>query len=573
MTLTEVTDEKPGVSGSESSSSDTAAANDAATEPSTEPTYPNTFSLFLICLGLFLSVLCFGLDRTIITTAVPKITRDFNSLEDIGWYHSAYMLTSCCFQLPFGKLYAELDVKWLYLFSLVIFEVGSVLCAAAPNSVVLIVGRAIAGVGAAGLICGVFVIIAFCAPLHNRPRITGMVGGAMGVAQIIAPTLGGALTDYVSWRWCFWINLPMGAVTFVAVAFLVNIPKADTSAKREKKPKYEGLAGIARRFDLAGTAFLLPAIVSLLLALQWGGTEYAWGSWRVVLTLVVFGVAIVIWCGIQYRSGDNATVPLRIVKGRSMLSAIWFMFCIMGVLIIIVQYVTIWFQASLGISAYQSGVNLLATSVPMSFTFIAAGFLTSKIGYYVPQMIGCTILSSVATGMITRFSLETSKAYWIVSLLLTGIGIGLGAQQPLTIPQVVLTNADVSLGTSVVIFSQTLSGTVWVSVANNIFHDRLVSELTTRVPTVDPDVVVAAGANGIAETLGHIYPDEIGAILKAYDAALGHVWIIIVSLACLSVFGLFTEWKSVKQQVSNAAKVEEGAGGDGKDTQNKGNDA
>jgi len=374
MTSEESFREKPVLSGEETMEIET---NGPDQDEPTEPTYPNSLSLFLICLGLFLSVLCFGLDRTIIMTAVPKITSDFNALEDIGWYHSAYMLTACCFQLIYGKLYTELDVKWLYLGALAIFEVGSLICAAAPNSVSLIIGRAVAGLGAAGMITGVFVIIAHCAPLHTRPRITGMIGGAMGIAQVVAPTLGGALTDYVSWRWCFWINLPMGAVTFVAVVFLVNIP---TSATKAAGPKLNdgGFVGVVRRFDLLGIVFLLPAIVCLLLALQWGGTLYSWGSWRVVTTMVVFGVTIIVWGWIQYRAGDSATVPLRIIRGRSMASAMWFMFCTMGMLVTLIQYVTIWFQTSQGVSAYQSGINLLAATASMSVMFITSGFLVGS---------------------------------------------------------------------------------------------------------------------------------------------------------------------------------------------------
>ncbi|KAK0620475.1 major facilitator superfamily domain-containing protein [Immersiella caudata] len=562
MTPIESSNEKPAAPVGDSASSDSIPTGP---EPDVlaEPTYPNTLSLFLICLGLFLSVLCFGLDRSIITTAVPKITSDFNALEDIGWYHSAYMLTSCCFQLMFGKLYSELDMKWLYLTALAIFEVGSVICAAAPNSVSLIIGRAIAGVGAAGIVSGVFVIIAHIAPLHTRPKITGMVGGAMGIAQVIAPTLGGALTDYVSWRWCFWINLPMGAVTFVAVIFLVNVPRSAALTNSEKKAEYKGLAGLVRRFDLLGAVFLLPAVVSLLLALQWGGTQYAWGSWRVVTTVVVFGVTTLVWAGIQYRAGDDATVPLRIVKGRSMLSAIWFTFCVMAVLFIFVQYVTIWFQAAMGVSAYQSGINLLAATASMSVTFIASGFLTSKIGYYVPQMIASTVITCISCGLTTRFDLSTSKAYWIISLLLTGLGVGLGAQQPFIIPQTVLTGPDIAVGTSVVIFFQTLSGTIFISVANNIFHDQLVSELRNRVPTVSPEVVISVGASGIAEALGGRYPGEIGVILESYSAALGRVWIILAVLACLSVFGaVFPEWRSVKKPAVTGGVAEKEKGGD-----------
>jgi len=356
----------------EDSSDIATTKDDTQAEKQHETNYPTGITLFLICVGLFLAAFCLGLDRTIITTAVPKITSEFDSLAHIGWYHSAYMLTSCCFQLVFGKLYAELDIKWLFIAALAIFEVGSVVCAAAPSSVALIIGRAVAGLGASGLMSGMLVILAHSLPLENRPRVTGAVGGAVGIAQIVAPTLGGAFTDFVSWRWCFWINLPLGAVTFVMVVFLVHLP---SSALTRQKKTGSGVLDIVRRFDLLGNVFLLPAVVCLLLALQWGGTEYDWGSWRIVTTLTLFGVATVIWGGIQYAAGDNATVPLRIVQQRSMASALWFTFCNMGAFFVIIQYVPVWFQTAKGVSAYQSGIDLLAATVPFSVMVVASGFL------------------------------------------------------------------------------------------------------------------------------------------------------------------------------------------------------
>ncbi|KAK0715091.1 major facilitator superfamily domain-containing protein [Lasiosphaeris hirsuta] len=515
------------------------SANNVPQNPEAE--YPSGFSLWFIFLGLFLAVLCLGLDRTIVATAVPKITAEFNSLSDIGWYGSAYMLTSCCFQLMYGKLYAEFSIKWLFLIALAIFEIGSIVCATAPNSTALILGRAIAGLGSAGLLTGSLVILAHSVPLHARPRVTGAIGGAIGIAQIVAPILGGAFTDYATWRWCFWINLPIGAVTFAAVFFLVHLPASAINTS-EKKTLRQFLA----KLDLLGTVFLLPAIVCLLLALQWGGTVYAWNDWRNILTLTIFGVAALIWGFIQYRAGPNATVPMHIIKNRSVVSGMWYMFTIMGVFLTLIQFVPVWLQAAKGVSAYQSGIDLLAMAVPVSFMVVVSGFAVSKIGYYVPAMIGGTILTSVACGMLTLFDLDTTPGYWIATLVLVGAGIGIGAQVPVIIPQVVLTGPDISLGTSVVIFAQTLSGTVWVSVANNMFNDGLVRELIARAPKVDPHVVVSAGATGISESMGRLYPDSVDKILAAYGAALKKVWIMPVVLACLSILGvIFVEWRSL----------------------------
>ncbi|KAK3318185.1 major facilitator superfamily domain-containing protein [Apodospora peruviana] len=515
--------------------------------------YPSGFSLFFICFGLFLGVLCTGLDRLIIATAIPKIAAEFDSLPDIGWYGSAYLLTGCSFQLMFGKLFAEFSIKWLFLGMLGVFEVGSILCAAAPNSPVLIVGRAVAGLGAVGVLTGALIILTHTVPLHNRPKVTSAIGSSIGIAQIIAPTIGGAFADYVTWRWCFWLNLPLGGVTFLVVVFLVHLPASATRSRSASSPRTA--RQVLGKLDLPGTIFLLPAIISLLLALQWGGSIYPWSNWRVILTLTIFGVAILIWGFIQYRRGDDATVPVRIIKMRSMATAAWFSFALFGMLFPLIQFIPLWFQAVLDTSANQSGVNFLAITVPLSVVAIISGFMTSKIGYYVPQMITSTVFMSVAAGLITRFGVDTTQGYWIGSLVLLGIGAGIGGQQSLMVPQTVLFGGDIAIGTSLVIFAQTLSGTVWLSVANNVFQDHLVHELAIRAPAADPQVVLSTGGSAVAESIRKIYPELVDQIVASYSDALKQVWLISVVLACLSVFGsVLQEWVSVKKDKEKDAK-------------------
>ena len=195
----------------------------------------------------------------------------------------------------------------------------------------------------------------------------------------------------------------------------------------------------------------------------------------------------------------------------------------------------------------------------------------SKIGYYVPLLLAGTVLSSVACGLVSRFYTDTSDGYWygsllgytfsniltvdrIGSLILFGIGIGIGAQQAILIPQVVLTGKDVPLGTSAIIFVQTLFGTIFLSVGQNVFQDRLVRTLQERVPRVDPKVVIDSGAADLAQTMSKLYPQDVQGILVAYAEAIRAVFLVALVLSCLSIFGsALCEWKSVKKE--NGAAV------------------
>ncbi|CAK7206616.1 hypothetical protein SEUCBS139899_009416 [Sporothrix eucalyptigena] len=529
----------------------------------TEPNYPSGFKLFSVMIALFLAIFCMALDRTIIATAIPKITTEFDSLQDIGWYGSAYLLTSASFQLTFGRMYAEFSIKWIFLTALVIFEVGSVVCAAAPNSTTLIVGRALGGLGAAGVATGALTIIGRCLPLHRRPKFTGAMGAAMGISQVIGPTIGGALADHVTWRWCFWLNLPIAGVAIPVVVLFLNVPAAPGPAA---PPKKMTPSEILKRFDLVGTVLIIPSIVCLLLALQWAGTTYAWNSWRIILLLVIFGVCLVAWVGIQLHAGDAATLPLRLIKNRSLASAMVYMFFTMAFLYPMTYYIPVWFQAVKNVSAQQSGIDILAMTAATAICAISAGFLTSAMGYVNPLMLANTVLSSVACGLITRYNENTSTGYWIGSLIIFGMSFGLGGQQSLMVPQIVLKGRDIALGTSAMIFMQTISGTVFLSVAQNLFADHLVEELATRAPGVDPQFVVDSGAADLQANMGKVYNStQVGEIVTSYNAALQKVFLLSLILATLTVFGSATlEWKNVNKgkkakEAALAKKDEEAA--------------
>ncbi|THC87920.1 hypothetical protein EYZ11_012633 [Aspergillus tanneri] len=267
-------------------------------------------------------------DRSITATAIPRITDDFHALNDIGWYGSSYLLTACAFQLIYGRFFTFYSPKWVFLSAIAVFENGSVVCGAAPTSTAFIIGRAIAGLGPCGIFTGSIVLIVDIVPLQQRPMITGFMGSIFGVSNVIAPLMGGAFTDRVTWRWCFYINLPIGAVTVIIIIFLLKAsppPHPSTATTFRER---------VNQFDPLGIFLFLPAMVCLILALQLGGTKYSWSSGRIIALFSLFGVLTTAFIAVQVWEQETASVPPRIVKIRG------------GSMMVIIYYLPIWFQAS-----------------------------------------------------------------------------------------------------------------------------------------------------------------------------------------------------------------------------------
>ncbi|KAL9052160.1 MAG: hypothetical protein Q9162_005555 [Coniocarpon cinnabarinum] len=508
----------------------------AETEDETE--YPRAWKLTVITAALMLSVFCMALDNTIIATAIPRITDQFNSIDDVGWYGSAYLLTTCAFQLFYGKLYTFYSIKWTYLIAFAIFEVGSVICGAAPNSVALILGRAVAGLGSAGIFAGAILIVAHTVPLKQRPIYTGLIGSMYGIASVAGPLLGGAFTDKVSWRWCFYINLPIGAVTAVFIIFFFTSPAG--SGKQAGTTWREKL----NQLDPIGTLVFIPAVVALLLALQWGGSTYPWSNWRIIICFIFFGLLIIAFIGIQIWKGELATVPPRVFKQRTVWSAAWFAAMLGGAFFNMIYYLPIWFQAIKGVSAEKSGIMNLAMLLGVVIMSVAAGALVTTFGYYTPFCLASAVCVSIGGGLLTTFTTTTNHSEWIGYSALFGIGIGMGMQQPLIAVQAVLPLPDVPVGTATIMFCQTLGGALFISVGQNVFSNQLLNNLIKDLPDYNPAAVLAVGATTLKSAIPAQYLQQV---LRAYNDTLTQVFYVSVALGALSIFGAaLMEWKSVK---------------------------
>lgn len=393
-------------------------------------------------------------------------------------------------------------------------------------------------------------------PLHKRPLFQGMFGAVFGVASVAGPLMGGAFTDSsATWRWCFYINLPIGAVTIILLFFFLHLDDnkraSDTSLTFAQQMK---------QLDPLGLLCFVPGIVCLILALQWGGVTYAWGNWRIILLFVLFGVLAIAFITIQIlTSNTTATVPGRIQLQRTLIFGCFFAFCIGSVQLCAIYYIPIWFQAIKGTSAIQSGIDSLPFILAVVVASMMSGALVQKIGYYVPNMYFGVVVTSIGAGLIYTFDRDTSEGLWIGYQILLGFGIGASFQQPNLAAQRVLHGRDVATGTSLVFFWQILGGTIFVPICQNVFLGKLVSEVARVAPNVNPEIITGGGATQLR---GNVPAADLDNILDAYNTALVQgPFLIQLIMACLALFGAMgMEFLSLKDKPtpSGAKKAEEG---------------
>lgn len=279
------------------------------------------------------------------------------------------------------------------------------MCAAAPSSLAFIIGRAITGVGGAGSFVGASVIMIDLVPLRKRPKYQGLLGAIFGIASIIGPLVGGLLTTKASWRWCFWINLPIGGV---ALALLLIVLPASTPPEETEGTFQQNLW----KFDPVGNVVLAPGLICLLLALQWGGVKYPWSDARLIALLVIGSVLLLAFVCIQYVQ-ENGTIPPRIIRQRSIAAGAVVSFGLGAALIIPTFYLPIWFQAIKGTTAVNAGIRLLPLLLGTVVFVIGSGIAISKTGYYAPWLIvGCAI-RVIGGGLLTTFQVDTGTGQWI----------------------------------------------------------------------------------------------------------------------------------------------------------------
>lgn len=506
--------------------------------------YPTGKRLVPILFALVCAVFLVAIDMTIIGTAIPKITDEFDGLNMVSWYGSVYFMTYGGFQPASGKFFKYFPLKASFLSATFIFLVGSLICGVAPNSTAFVVGRAIAGTGAAGVATGAFVIVAFSAEPKARPGLIGLIGAVFGLSSVLGPILGGVFSDKVTWRWCFYINLPIGGVAAILLFVFFKTPPQAMTTKATWREKF-------LQMDPLGVILVMAGIISFILAVEYGGQKKSWNSGTVIGLFVcsaLIWVSFAIW---EFFNEDRAMLQRRLLRKRFVWQPSMFQCFFAASYYVLLYYLPIYFQSVDNRSAISSGVLNLPLVLAMALGSMVSGTVVSKTGHAAPFMAVGAVLATISSGLMYTFDIGTPMGKWIGYQLMYGAACGLGFQMGITIAQANADPADMSSVTATVFFFQTIGGAFSVSAAQSGFVNRLVSELRKTAPEINPQVVIGTGATQIR----HAFPaNQVPAIVSAYMSGLKVTFALAVALVgftCLVV--VFVPRKKLNAQALSGA--------------------
>jgi EmrB/QacA subfamily drug resistance transporter len=415
--------------------------------------------------GLMIAMMLAMLDNMIVSTALPRIVGEFGGLSHFTWVVTAYVLGTTVSTPIWGKLGDLYGRKAVFLTSIVIFLVGSALCGmsgsevlggAADGMVQLIAFRAVQGLGAGGLMVGVMAIIGDLVPPRERGRYQGLMAGIMAIAMVAGPLIGGFITDHLSWRWAFYVNLPLGGVALLLLAATLHLPRYRTE----------------HRIDWLGAGLLSVGITAIVLITTWGGNDYAWGSAQILGLAVLAVLSLAAFALVERRTAEPI-LPLGLFANRNfaVISVIGFLlgFAMFGAM----NFLPLFQQTVQGASATNSGLLLLPLMFGMLVTSIGVGRTITATGRYRIFPIAGGVVMTVGMGLLTRLDAGTGKVELAIYMIVLGVGMGFLMQTSMLIAQNSVEQRDLGAASGAATFFRSIGGSFGISLFGAVFNHRL----------------------------------------------------------------------------------------------------
>ncbi|GKZ85569.1 hypothetical protein AnigIFM56816_011537 [Aspergillus niger] len=481
--------------------------------------------------GLCFAILLAALDTSVLATALPTIVDQLHSGSLYIWTINGYFLAVAAVQPITGQASDLFGRRYPMIISVVLFALGSGLCGGASTTEMLIAARIVQGLGGGGIFVMVDIIAADLVALRERQKFMSIIMGTFALGTFIGPVLGGAIVTKTTWRWVFYINLPVAGIALVLVTLFLRV-----------KWNREGtLKDRLARVDFSGNMILSAAIVAILIALTWGGTTYTWSSWHTLVPLLVGALGLVLFGLHQEYVAREPTMPHRVYSNTTSLVAYILTFLHGIIMSWLSFFLPIYFQVMLRASPMRSGVDILAIVIPLMPAGIVGGLMVAMTGRYKPTIILGYSLISVGVGLLTLLTDKSSTATWVIFQIITGIGGGLSLTSTLPAVQAPLPEKDVAIATASWAFVRSF-GAIWgAAIPAAVFNSKFDSQLSHISDEATRNLLARGGAYEHATKLFIEAFDNNPAlqheILDVYQSCLKLVWQVLLAFS-LAAFPL-----------------------------------
>ncbi|KAL7943913.1 major facilitator superfamily domain-containing protein [Trichoderma barbatum] len=478
--------------------------------------------------GLCFSILLVALDTSIVGTALPTIVSSLGSGALYIWIVNGYFLSVAVVQPLAGQMADIFGRRAPMLTFLALFTLGSGLCAGASSTEMLIAARIIQGIGGGGISVLVSIIVGDMVPLRYRQKYMAIVMSFFALGTFIGPIVGGAIVTRVSWRWTFYINLPVGGVAILLVFFFLKV----------KHPTNGATLPRVLKLDWLGHALLSASVVSVLISLTWGGTKYPWNSGKVLAPLILGGFGLIIYLLHQQYVSKDPSMPLRLYGNRTSLLGFVLTFLHGLIMSWFSFFIPVYFQVLKEDSPLRAGINVLAVAIPFTPAGIIGGLIVTWSGRYKPVLLVGLALLPIATGCFTLLTAETPTAQWAVFQVIAGLGGGLALTSTLPVIQAPLTEDDLAAATATWAFVRSF-GMIWGgSIPAAVFNSK-VDSLVSRIDNAEIRNLLALGGAYEHATRLFIISFNSQPVLKAqiisvYTEALRQTWYVLLAFACIT---------------------------------------